>query len=318
MAFHIGNDDSLNLYRDWESPATIISDGAYGIGGFVGDPKTPDALVDWYEPHVSAWSELSTSLTSLWFWCTEVGWATVHPLLVSYGWKYVELVTWNKGMGQVAGNVNSKTIRRFPVATEVAGLYVRPQAIKTSEGQSLVQDWLRAEWRRSGLPFSEANKACGVGNAASRKWLTADSEWYAPSWEMFNHLKEYANRYGKVAAVPYFSSADAVSLESWEKLRSRWNHSHGYTNVWDVPSLRGSERVKGVDGKFIHTNQKPLELMRRQVSATTNSGDAVWEPFGGLCSASVAAHQMDRVAYAGEKDKAFFDAAKLRLNQAKL
>ena len=38
-----------------------------------------------------------------------------------------------------------------------------------------------------------------------------------------------------------------------------------------------------------HLNQKPLEFMRRIVTASTVTGDVVWEPFGGLCSAVVAA-----------------------------
>ena len=50
----------------------------------------------------------------LWFWNTEVGWATVHPLLVASGWDYLQVITWDKGVAHIAGNVNGKTIRRFP------------------------------------------------------------------------------------------------------------------------------------------------------------------------------------------------------------
>ena len=38
-----------------------------------------------------------------------------------------------------------------------------------------------------------------------------------------------------------------------------------------------------------HLNQKPLAFMRRILAAATGAGDVVWEPFGGLASASVAA-----------------------------
>ena len=37
-----------------------------------------------------------------------------------------------------------------------------------------MQEWLRAEWRRTGLPWRAANEACGVSNAATRKYLTGD------------------------------------------------------------------------------------------------------------------------------------------------
>jgi len=76
------------LYDLWESPVCIVVDGPYGVAGFPGDPPTPDRLPQWYEPHVAAWSRRSTPQTTLWFWNTEIGWATVHPLFVAHGWEY--------------------------------------------------------------------------------------------------------------------------------------------------------------------------------------------------------------------------------------
>jgi len=35
----IYNENSLNLYDKWENPTVIISDGAYGVGGFPTDPN---------------------------------------------------------------------------------------------------------------------------------------------------------------------------------------------------------------------------------------------------------------------------------------
>lgn len=72
--------DALGLYRDWPAPVVIVSDGAYGVSGFPGDTPGPDGLADWYRPHIKQWSRAATGETTLWFWNTEVGWATVHPL----------------------------------------------------------------------------------------------------------------------------------------------------------------------------------------------------------------------------------------------
>lgn len=66
------------VYEKWPRPDLIVSDGAYGIGGFPGDPMDVDGLEDWYAEHVSAWSKHVHPATTLWFWNTEVGWATVH------------------------------------------------------------------------------------------------------------------------------------------------------------------------------------------------------------------------------------------------
>jgi site-specific DNA-methyltransferase (adenine-specific) len=63
-------------------------------------------------------------------------------------------------------------------------------------------------------------------------------------------------------------------------------------------------------------NQKPLEFMQRQIAATTIPGAMVWEPFGGLASASVAAVAMGRSAVAAELDKTFQELALERLEEA--
>jgi site-specific DNA-methyltransferase (adenine-specific) len=56
------------------------------------------------------------------------------------------------------------------------------------------------------------------------------------------------------------------------------------------PPVNGDERIRGQEGKkALHANQKPLKLMERQILASTDIGDVAWAPFGGLCSASVAA-----------------------------
>ena len=295
--------DALSFYDRWASPTVIISDGAYGIGGFPGDPKQTKALPSWYEPHVAAWSETATPGTWLWFWNTEAGWAVMHSLLENYGWKYVELVVWNKGIQHVAGNVNGRTIRQFPVVTEVSGLYMKEALFKGGPGQESLslQDWLREEWYRAGLPFSAANQVCGVKNAATRKWLTADHHWYMPPYEAYRKLADYANMHGNQDSAPFFHTRTGLFNEKeWNNLRGVWNHTHGLTNVWDVPSLRSVERVKSLKGKPLHANQKPLLLMERQIAATTNLGDVVWEPFGGLCSGSVAAKKLGRDSYAAE------------------
>ena len=79
---HLYRGDGLDTYADWPTPATIISDGAYGVGGFHGDPRTPEGLGEWYRPHIEAWSSAASLATTLWLWNTEVGWANIHPVLI--------------------------------------------------------------------------------------------------------------------------------------------------------------------------------------------------------------------------------------------
>lgn len=326
---HRGN--VSEVYESWPNPDLIISDGAYGVRGFHGDTTDISGLVDWYKPHVLAWAKAAKQSTSLWFWNTEVGWATVHPLLLATGWEYVQLAVWDKGLAHIAGNVNGKTIRQLPVVTEVAALYRRKVYLDTGDGQTLdAKSWLRAEWKRSGLPLCRANEACGVRNAATRKYLTKDWLWYWPPGEAVERMAAYCTEYGEPTDWPYFSlnGVDPVTAGQWNEMRATWNHRNGITNVWSRPPLADGERLKGTMERSAprvykpskqsaaHLNQKPLDLMLTQVAAASDEGGVVWEPFGGLASASVASVLLGRHAYAAEIDDIFIALAAERLAEA--
>ena len=327
-AFELVRGDALEAYGRWPVPAAIISDGAYGVRGFHGDPAGVECLAEWYRPHVEAWSRRAAPATALWFWNTEIGWATVHPLLARYGWEYVQAITWDKGVSQVAGN--GKTIRRFPVVTELCVFYQRRFEVSGPDGPMPVQRWMRHEWRRSGLPLTRANEACGVRNAATRKYLTQDWLWYWPPGLMMERLAAYANEQGVKSGWPYYSldGKQPVTAKEWDALRYTWRHAHGLTNVWQMAPLRGAERVKGTmrgAGPRVYSPsslaaapliQKPQELMRRILDAITGAGDVIWEPFGGLASASVAAVEMGRFPCVAEIDHDFAEIAAGRLRRA--
>ena len=296
--------DSLQHYQNWETPTCIISNGAYGVLGFEGDTSDHSGIPEWYEPHVAAWSRQATAQTTLWFWNSEIGWAAAHPILEKYGWRYVNANIWNKGKGHIAGNVNTSKIRRFPVTTEVCVQYVMEARV----GDTPLREWLISEWSRSGLPRKAANVACGVADAAARKYLDKGHLWYFPPPDMFEKLQAYANEHGDPAGRPYFSldGENPGTAQEWEKMRSKCKCPYGVTNVWERPALRGSERFSVPGGKAVHLNQKPLDLLTQIIEATTDVGDVVWEPFGGLFSASVASHRLGRRAYSAEIDPTYF------------
>ncbi len=298
--------DSLNHYQSWPTPQVIVSDGAYGILGFEGDTSDHLGVAKWYEPHIKAWSERATPQTTLWFWNSEIGWAATHPVLERYGWRYVNANIWNKGKAHIAGNVNTAKIRRFPVVTEMCVQYVLEPRI---DGLTL-QRWLFREWKRTGLPMRKANEACGVADVAVRKYLDQGHLWYYPPPEMFRKMVQYANEHGKAEGRPYFSrdGIQAMTVEEWRAMRSIFDCPMGVTNVWERNPLKGAERIKvpHISSKAAHLNQKPLDLMRRIIEASSDTGGVVWEPFGGLFSASLAAKLSARRAFACEIDSTYF------------
>lgn len=300
----LGN--SLSFYESWDRPTAIISDGGYGVLGFDGDTSDHLGLPEWYEQHIAAWSKAATPMTTLWFWNSEIGWATVHPVLEKNGWRYVNANIWNKGKGHIAGNVNTQKIRRFPVVSEICVQYIFEPKINGL----LLKNWLLREWKRTGLSLCKANDACGVRDAAVRKYLDQGHLWYYPPPDTFVRLQEYANKYGQPSGSPYFSidGENPATAEEWARMRAKFHCPHGFTNIWDRPALRGQERFKtnGESGKAIHLNQKPLDLLSMLIEASTDKKDVVWEPFGGLFSACIAARRLGRKSFGAEIDETYF------------
>ena len=166
-------------------------------------------------------------------------------------------------------------------------------------------------------------------NAATRKYLTQDWLWYWPPGEMIERLASYANERGTDRAGPVLLDGRApVTGKDWDALRHSGG-THGITNVWQLAPLHGVERIKGTMRRAAprvyspgglsaaHLNQKPLEFMHRILAAVTDPGDVVWEPFGGLASASVAAVESGRFPCIAEIDHDFAEIAAQRLEDAR-
>lgn len=63
----------------------------------------------------------------------------------------------------------------------------------------------------------------------------------------------------------------------------------GLRDVWDIPALRGNQPEK-----MSYPTQKPLELLRRILSISTEEGDRILDPFCGCGTAIEAAESMSR------------------------
>ena len=148
------------------------------------------------------------------------------------------------------------------------------------------------------------------------KYLTADHLWYSPPADAFERLSEYANRHGDPRGAPYYSAdgRSPIRRDEWDSMRAKFHCEYGVTNVWREPPVNGGERLKA-DGRVVHINQKPLRLLEICIRASSDEGDVVWEPFGGLCSVAVAAHRLGRQWYGAEISDKFYAAARRRLQR---
>lgn len=86
-------------------------------------------------------------------------------------------------------------------------------------------------------------------------------------------------------------------------------------DLWSMPLVQGKERLRDISGRALHPTQKPEELLKRIILASTNEGDIVLDPFLGSGTTSIVAEKYHRHWIGIEKDKKYVKAAMERLRQ---
>jgi len=83
---------------------------------------------------------------------------------------------------------------------------------------------------------------------------------------------------------------------------------------WLLPICTGSERLKGEDGKKLHTTQKPEALLYRVIMASTNPGDVILDPFFGTGTTGAVARKTGRHFIGIERETVYAKAAQERID----
>ncbi|MFA6073156.1 MAG: site-specific DNA-methyltransferase [Candidatus Woesearchaeota archaeon] len=85
-------------------------------------------------------------------------------------------------------------------------------------------------------------------------------------------------------------------------------------NAFVSGALQGKERLKGTDGIAIHPTQKPLAILKKLISVSSNEGDVVLDPFMGIGSTAVACKELKRNFIGCEINREYVDWANKRLD----
>ncbi len=83
-------------------------------------------------------------------------------------------------------------------------------------------------------------------------------------------------------------------------------------SVWSMGTPRPNEKKYGK-----HPTQKPLDLLRRIVLASTNKGDVVLDPFAGSSTTGIAATIHDRKFVGIDTEKDYLELSKKRFSDVK-
>ncbi|KJR41826.1 DNA methylase N-4/N-6 domain-containing protein [Candidatus Magnetoovum chiemensis] len=84
-------------------------------------------------------------------------------------------------------------------------------------------------------------------------------------------------------------------------------------DVWSLPLVQGKERLKGENGRALHPTQKPEEMLKRIIIASSNKGDLVLDPFLGSGTTAVVAKKLGRKWIGIEINKNYVEMAQRRL-----
>ncbi len=133
----------------------------------------------------------------------------------------------------------------------------------------------------------------------------------------------------KVNAMPNFRGVrlkNDTELVIWakksEKCRYTFNHQFmkqfnggkQLGTVWSIPACGGRERLKDAEGKRLHPTQKPEELLKRIILATSKVGDVVLDPFLGSGTTAVMAKRLRRNWIGIEREPIYIQAAQQRID----
>jgi DNA modification methylase len=86
-------------------------------------------------------------------------------------------------------------------------------------------------------------------------------------------------------------------------------------DVWALPLVQGKERLRGSNRRALHPTQKPEEMLKRIIIASSNKGDLVLDPFLGSGTTAVIAKRLGRKWIGIEKNQSYIEAAQKRIDK---
>ena len=98
-------------------------------------------------------------------------------------------------------------------------------------------------------------------------------------------------------------------MKNWDVSSDKINQKgKQMRSLWAIPLTPKKEKINGG-----HPTQKPIELLKRIITASSNKGDTVLDPFNGSGTTGIVAHLLNRNYIGIDIEKKFLDMTKERL-----
>ncbi len=99
------------------------------------------------------------------------------------------------------------------------------------------------------------------------------------------------------------------------KTMKHLNNDKQERSVWNIGICIGNERLKGLDGKKVHSTQKPELLLEKVILSSSKEGDIVLDPFFGTGTTGAVAKRFGRHFIGIEQNESYVKIAKSRIRQ---
>lgn len=249
--------------------------------------RTEDDYVKW----TLEWMKEAARLLRLGgsFYC--FGYFRMLARLISFlepmGLELRQQIILDKGMKAVSGRA-TKNYKMFPNVTESILFIIK-------DNKKFIKPFLKKRQMELGLSAKEINERLGVKSNGGGMWSIYTGKNICEqfpteeSWNKLEKVLEFNRPYSKFAQT--------------------FNPQMGFTDVWTDIDFYSERRF--------HPTQKPLKLIRRLISASSNKGDVVLDPFAGAGSTQISCVQLERNYIGIEIEKEYFDIAERRLAEEK-
>jgi DNA modification methylase len=211
--------------------------------------------------------------------------ALLVPHLESMELDLRQQVVIDKGMRAISGRA-TKRYKIFPNTTESALFIIK-------DNKQMIKPFLKEQQEKMGLSSKQINEGLGVKSNGGGMWSIYTGKNVCeqfPTKELWEKLKDLLQ-----FEIPY------------EKVAQTFNPEMGITDVWrDIDFYKE---------KRFHPTQKPMTLIKRLISASSNENDLVVDPFGGSGSTALSSLLLNRDFITIEMDEGYYTTIKQRIEE---
>lgn len=302
--------DSLQVLRSFpdQSVSLILTDPPYhstkksNIAGDTDFEEDTDFL-DWMASFAKEWQRILKRNGTLYLFCSSQMAARLE-VLISDHLRPLNHITWTKpndpGFDGWKGKMKKEALRQwYPHSERILvfehGIYGKATASRRAPlGQFLLEARTQA-----GLSMKDLTEATGAYGKVNHGGAVAN-------WEAGRNIPN-REQYSKIVAA-LIATGKVESMPPYEDLVRPMNidKSMEWTDVWDFKSVRPFK------GK--HPAEKPLDMLKQIVRASSYPGDLVLDCFAGSGSTLIAALVLGRKAVGIEIEERWVQRALKDLN----